>query len=77
MPDHPIERCKADVGLIAYLIVSKFADHLPLYRQNGIFEREGVDIPRASQTSWVLQTYEALIPLGEALKQAVLSGEIL
>jgi transposase len=76
-PDHPIERCKADVGLIAYIIVSKFADHLPLYRQNGIFEREGVDIPRASQTSWVLQTYEALIPLEKALKQAVLEGDIL
>ncbi len=77
MPDHPIERCKADVGLIAYLIVSKFADHLPLYRQNGIFEREGVDIPRASQTSWVLQTYEALNPIEKALKQAVLEGDIL
>jgi transposase len=77
MPDHPIERCKADVGLIAYILVSKFADHLPLYRQNGIFEREGVDIPRATQTSWVLQTYEALSPLEIALKQAVLEGEIL
>lgn len=77
MPDHPIERCKADVGLIAYLIVSKFADHLPLYRQNGIFEREGVDIPRATQTDWVLQTYEAMRPLEEALKQAVLESEIL
>jgi transposase len=77
MPDHPIERCKADVGLIAYLIVSKFADHLPLYRQNGIFEREGVDIPRATQTSWVLQTYEALRPLEAVLKQAVLESEIL
>lgn len=77
MPDHPIERCKADVGLIAYLIVSKFADHLPLYRQNGIFEREGVDIPRATQTSWILQTYEALHPLEIALKQAVLEGDIL
>ena len=77
MPDHPIERCKADVGLIAYLIVSKFADHLPLYRQNGIFEREGVDIPRATLTSWVLQTYEAMRLLEEALKQAVLEGDIL
>jgi transposase len=77
LPDHPIERCKADMGLIAYLIVSKFADHLPLYRQNGILAREGVDIPRATQTSWVLQTYEALIPLETALKQAVLEGEIL
>jgi transposase len=77
LPDHPIERCKADVGLIAYLIVSKFADHIPLYRQNGILAREGVDIPRATQTSWVLQTYEALIPLGAALKQAVLESDIL
>jgi transposase len=77
LPDHPIERCKADVGLIAYLIVSKFADHIPLYRQNGILAREGVDIPRATQTSWVLQIYEALTPLGAALKQAVLESDIL
>jgi transposase len=54
MPDHPIEKCKADVGLVSHIIVSKFADHLPLYRQGGIFEREGVTIPRSSQTSWVV-----------------------
>jgi transposase len=77
LPDHPIDRCKADVGLIAHLIVGKFADHLPLYRQNGILAREGVEIPRATQTSWVLQTYEALIPLEGALKQAVLESDIL
>jgi transposase len=77
MPDHPIEKCKADVGLLAHVIVSKFADHLPLYRQDGIFEREGVEIPRATQTSWVLQTYEAIIPLGEALKQAVLEPDVI
>ena len=41
MPDHPIAKCKADVGLLAHLVVGKFADHLPLYRQDGIFEREG------------------------------------
>jgi transposase len=41
MPEHPIDKCKADVGLLAHIIVSKFADHLPLYRQDGIFEREG------------------------------------
>ena len=55
MPDHPIDKCKADVGLISHVIVSKFADHLPLYRQDGIFEREGVTIPRATQASWLLQ----------------------
>src|SRR3972149_10124338 len=70
MPDHPIAKCKADVGLLAQVIVSKFADHLPLYRQDGIFEREGVTITRATQTSWVLQVYVAILPLGDALKKA-------
>ena len=77
MPDHPIEKCKADIGLLSYIIVSKFADHLPLYRQDGIFEREGVDIPRATQTNWVLQTYDAILPLGEALKRAVLDSDVI
>jgi transposase len=77
MPDHPIEKCKADVGLLAHIIVSKFADHLPLYRQDGIFEREGVEIPRATQTGWIIQTYEAILPLGEVLKQAVLETDVI
>jgi len=77
MPDHPIEKCKADIGLLSYIIVSKFADHLPLYRQDGIFEREGVDIPRATQTSWVLQVYDAILPLGDALKIAVLESDVI
>jgi transposase len=77
MPDHPIERCKADVGLLSQVIVSKFADHLPLYRQDGIFEREGITIPRATQTSWIMQTYEAISLLGEALKEAVLTSDVL
>ncbi len=77
MPDHPIERCKADVGLLSHIVVSKFADHLPLYRQDSIFEREGVTIPRASQTSWILQTYDAIRPLEEALKAAVLESDVI
>jgi transposase len=77
MPDHPIEKCKADIGLLSYIIVSKFADHLPLYRQDGIFEREGVDIPRATQTNWVLQTYDAIRPLGDALKRVVLESDVI
>ena len=77
MPDHPIEKCKADVGLISHIIVSKFADHLPLYRQDAIFEREGVIIPRGTQTSWILQTYEASHLLEDELKRAVLESDIL
>ena len=77
MPEHPIEKCKADVGLLAHIIVSKFADHLPLYRQDGIFEREGVEIPRATQTSWIIQISEAIEVLGGELKRAVIESDVL
>jgi len=77
MPDYPIEKCKADIGLLSQVIVSKFADHLPLYRQDGIFEREGVTIPRATQTSWVMQTYEAIRPLEDSLKRAILERDVI
>lgn len=77
MPDNPIAKCKADVGLLAYVIVSKFADHLPLYRQDSIFEREGVTIPRATQSSWLMQIYEGIRPLEETLRQAVLESDVL
>lgn len=70
MPEHPIAKCKADVGLIAHLIVSKYADHLPLYRQDDIFEREGVTIPRGTQSSWLMQVYDSINCLEEALRQA-------
>lgn len=77
MPDHPIAKCKGDVGLLAHLIVSKFADHLPLYRQDGIFEREGVTIPRATQSSWLMQVYESVKPLEESLKRAVRESDVM
>ncbi len=77
MPDLPIAKCKADVGLLAYVVVSKFCDHLPLYRQEGIFEREGVRIPRSTQDGWILGLAESIQPLYEALKKAVLEGAIL
>jgi len=77
MPDHPIAKCKADVGLLAQVIVSKFADHLPLYRQDGIFEREGVTIPRATQCSWLMQVYESINPMEEAFRQAVLESGVI
>ncbi|MBU0756155.1 MAG: IS66 family transposase [Planctomycetes bacterium] len=77
MPDLPIAKCKADAGLLAYVVVSKFCDHLPLYRQEGIFEREGLRIPRSTQDGWILGLAESLWPLYEELKKAVLEGETL
>ena len=77
MPDHPVAKCKADIGLLAHLIVSKFADHLPLYRQNDIFEREGVTIPRATQSSWLMQVYESIAPLEAAFRRAIFESDVL
>ena len=77
MPEHPIAKCKADVGLLSHLIVSKFADHLPLYRQDGIFEREGVTIPRATQSSWLMQIYENINSIDLALRRAVMEHGVL
>lgn len=77
MPDHPIAKCKADVGLLAHVIVCKFADHLPLYRQDGIFEREGVTITRATQAGWLMQNYESIIRLEETMRGALFERDVI
>jgi transposase len=77
MPDSPIAKCKADVGLLAHVIVSKFADHLPLYRQDVIFQREKVEIPRATQSGWMMQMYESIKIIKPVLRQAVLENGII
>src|SRR5574340_677220 len=76
MPEHPIAKCKADVGLLSHLIVNKFADHLPLYRQDGIFEREGVTIPRATQSSWLMQIYESIKCLEDTFRKAICESDV-
>ncbi|MBT4823420.1 MAG: IS66 family transposase [Lentisphaerae bacterium] len=78
MPDHPIDKCKADIGLLSHIIVSKFCDHLPLYRQDGIFLRdEGITIPRSTQCGWLMQTYEAIQLLGGVLKDVIFESDVL
>src|SRR5712671_7016703 len=47
MPSLPIERGRPSAGLLAHILVSKYCDHTPLYRQAGIYAREGVDLDRA------------------------------
>jgi transposase len=74
MPSRPIERGLACPGLLAHVLVSKFADHLPLYRQSTIYAREGVVLGRSTLADWVGQTSGLLAPLSDALKQHVLAG---
>ena len=62
-PDKVIDKGLAGPGLMAWIAVSKFGDHQPLYRQENIFERLGIDIPRSTQCGWLGQIAELLEPL--------------
>lgn len=73
-PSRPIERGLAGPGLLAHVLVSKYADHLPLYRQAEIYAREGVELERSTLADWVGRSSELLKPLNEALRQYVMSG---
>jgi transposase len=74
-PHRPIERGLAGPGLLAHVLVSKYADHLPLYRQSEIYAREGVDLDRSTMADWVGGASRTLRPLVEELKKYVFSAE--
>jgi transposase len=73
-PSRPIERGLAGPGLLAHVIVSKFADHLPLYRQSEIYARQGVEIPRYTLAGRVGASSDLLSPLVDAIQKHVLAG---
>jgi len=74
-PSRPIERAMAGPGLLAQVLVSKYADHCPLYRQAGIYRRSGVDLDRATLANWVAHSARLLEPLADAIEHYVLSAE--
>jgi transposase len=73
-PSRPIERGLAGPGLLAHVIVSKFSDHLPLYRQSEIYARQGVEISRSTLAGWVGAASDLLAPLVDAIRKHVLDG---
>jgi len=73
-PSRPIARGIAGPGLLAHVLVSKYCDHLPLYRQSEIYAREGVELERSTLAGWVGGTSALLAPLMEALRRHVLSA---
>lgn len=74
LPTVPIERGRPGAGLLAHVLVSKYADHLPLYRQAEIFAREGVDLDRSTLADWVGRAAWLLEPLVAALGRHVMGG---
>ena len=74
-PNRVIDRGLAGPGLLAHVLVAKYADHLPLYRQSEMFAREGIDLDRSTLADWVGGASRTLRPLIEALKKYVLNAE--
>jgi len=73
-PSRPIERGIAGPALLAHVLVSKFSDHLPLYRQSEIFAREGIELDRSTLADWVGHASHLLAPLVEATRSHVLAA---
>ena len=72
LPSRPLDKAMAGPGLLAQIVIDKYADHLPLYRQMQRFERVGLKIPYSTITDWVSATCRLITPLYDALKASVL-----
>ena len=73
-PARPIDRGLPGPGLLAQVLVSKYADHQPLYRQSQIYAREGVDLDRSTLAGWVGAASELLAPLVDEISKHVLAA---
>ena len=74
-PSLPIHRGLASPALLAHVLVAKYCDHLPLYRQAEIYARAGVELDRSTMADWVGQTARLMRPLVEAVGRHVMSAE--
>jgi len=77
MPAQLIPKSMATPGLLSYIATSKYVDALPLYRQEQMFKRIGVEISRATMAFWMVQVGKALAPLITLLEEALLSGHVI
>ena len=74
-PERPIAKGLASPGLMAHVLVSKYCDHLPLYRQSQIFARQGVELDRSTLANWVGGAAWWLEPLRDRLAEHVFASE--
>ncbi len=72
LPSRPIEKGIAGPGLLSHVLISKYVDHLPLYRQIQQFKRENVSIAESTLCGWVEGSCNLLVPLYEVLRQQVI-----
>jgi transposase len=77
LPLSPIEKGLAAAGLLSYVIVSKYGDHLPLYRLEKILDRHGIQIARSTMCDWMAQCAEVLCPLYRKMIEEVLGSDVI
>lgn len=77
MPKHPLPKSMGSIHLMAHVIISKYADGLPLYRMEGILSRYGGDITRATMANWVIKLAHQLQPLINLMREHQLEGDII
>ena len=77
MMERPLPKAIAGAGLLTQIVMDKYMDHLPLYRQMERFKREGIIIPYSTITDWVSGTCKLILPLYEALKSLILQSDYL
>ena len=77
MPELPIPRGMVDASFLAHIVVAKFCDHLPLYRQAEIYARSGLDIDRSQLAEWLGHVAWLLKPLVERIADHVMAGRVI
>jgi len=77
LPPRPIDKGIPGPGLLAQIIIDKYTDHLPVYRQVQRFEREGIKLPASTLTDWISGTCSLLEPLYEVHRKLALSSNYL
>jgi transposase len=75
LPARPIEKGRPGTGLLAHVLTSKYCDHLPLHRQEGIFKRHGVDIKRSTMCDWVRDCADLLSPIVRYMQKIILQSK--
>jgi transposase len=77
MIERPLPKAIAGAGLLSSIVIDKYVDHLPLYRQAERFKREGINIAYSTITDWVSATCALITPLYQALKRLLLQSTYL
>ena len=77
LPRQPIPKSMASPGLLAHITVSKYQDALPLYRQETILRRIGIDIPRATLANWMIRSGVLIQPLINLMRDQMLDYDII